>query len=176
LSRDAAALQQHRPAVLAYLTRRVWDRDAAEDLCQETFLRALKAGGRLREVTRLRSYLLRIAHNLALDHLRRREPAELAAATEPDGLPDGTGADPATRFEAAELARRLGEVLVELPADQRTAFELGVLERLPYAEVARRQGWSVAKVKVNVYRARQHIMAVFGGSAARRGKRPSGGR
>ena len=59
----------------------------------------------------------------------------------------------------AELKLRLGELLSGLPAEQRRAFELGVLRRQPYAEVSAATGWSLAKVKVNVYRARKRLMA-----------------
>jgi DNA-directed RNA polymerase specialized sigma24 family protein len=46
-----------------------------------------------------------------------------------------------------------------LPEDLRIAFERGVLARVPYTEIAEERDWTVAKVKVCVYRARKHLMA-----------------
>jgi len=173
---DAAALQQHRPAVLAFLTRRVWNREAAEDLCQETFLRALRARTGLRDVSRLRSYLLRIAQNLAIDHLRRRDPATPVTAGDPDTLADHRSQDPATRYESTDLAQRIENLLDELPHELRIAFEQGVLERRPYAEIAQAEGWSLAKVKINVYRARRRLMAGLDETGAPRARAGAAGR
>src|SRR5919197_6533782 len=63
----------HRDEVLAYLRRLLGDR--GEDAWQETFLRALRAYGRLEHGGHLRAWVFTIATNVALDELRRRRPA-----------------------------------------------------------------------------------------------------
>jgi RNA polymerase sigma-70 factor (ECF subfamily) len=151
-------LHEHRPAVLTFLRRRVWDRDTAEDLCQETFLRVLRTRPLLRDASRLRAYLLRVAYRLVLDHVRKRDPAVPVPIAAMDSLAAEPASDPAARYESKELAGRLLELLAALPRDQRIAFELGVLDRCPYTEIARRHGWSVAKVKVSIYRARRRLL------------------
>src|SRR5579884_1282937 len=75
----------HKGEVLAFLRRRA-GRDRADDLFQETFLRALRAYGRLEHAEHLRAWVLTIAANAVVDAARRERPtAELAALT--DDLP-----------------------------------------------------------------------------------------
>lgn len=67
--------EEHRAEVLRALRRRLGV-DRAEDAFQETFLRALRAYGRLDHGEHLRAWVLTIAHNVALDTLRRTRPTE----------------------------------------------------------------------------------------------------
>jgi RNA polymerase sigma factor (sigma-70 family) len=92
--------EEHRAEVMRLLRRRL-GRDQADDAFQETFLRALRAYGRLRHDEHLKAWVLTIARNVAIDTVRRTRPtaelaehgaedarpayAELAALT--DGLP-----------------------------------------------------------------------------------------
>ncbi len=92
--------EEHRAEVLRVLRRRL-GADRAEDAFQETFLRALRAYGRLDHGEHLRAWVLTIAQNVALDTLRRTRPTdelvEAAAADEPPAyaelseLTDGLG-------------------------------------------------------------------------------------
>jgi len=155
---------RYRPDVLGFLQRKLWGRrELAEDLCQETFARAMGAAVEMDDLTRVRSYLLKTANNLVIGQIRRgdREPteSELAPDKELDSQADKKAADPLIDVEAKQLRERLEELVAELPDDMRIAFESGVLERLPYSEIAERQDWTVAKVKVCVYRARKQLMA-----------------
>jgi len=158
----AEAYRRHAPEVLAYLRRRLWSREEAEDLCQESFLRALSSGTALAEVHNPRAYLLRIAHNLMVSHLRRRRVRGAeggpSPATSPEGLADRGRSGPDEMAEQADFARRLKRNLAGLRHEYRTAFELGVLERRPYAEVARALNCSEGSVKAYVHRARKELM------------------
>jgi RNA polymerase sigma factor (sigma-70 family) len=71
---------EHRGEVLRLLRKRL-GAAAAEDAFQETFLRALRAYGRLRHGEHLRAWVLTIAHNVALDTLRRTRPTEVLVET-----------------------------------------------------------------------------------------------
>ena len=157
-----SAYARHESDILAFLRRRL-PREDAEDLCQETFARAVAAGDALRDPSRVRAYLYRIAHNLMVNHLRRRgrvwTEADLGDGVDLEllaGAVDREG--PEARRDWDVLSGRLSELLGELPADQRRAFRLGALERRPYAEIAAATGWSVAKVKIDVYRARRRLI------------------
>lgn len=166
------AYRRHGADIRAYLARRLPRPEEAEDLCQETFLRALAAEGRLRDPGALRSYLFATAHNLLVNHLSRRRlvqvESELGEGRSLE-LVAGAGAEatageaaPAAALQGHELARALAAALTSLPAEQRLAFRLGPLERRPYAEIAARTGWSLSKVKINVHRARRRLMAELG--------------
>lgn len=160
------AYRCHAGAVFAFLQSRLGQREEAEDLLQETFVRAIRAGAALREKAKLRSYLFTIAHNLMRNRGRRRPFLLFSQAREPealrlDGLPDPKGGDPEAAVRFDDLERRLAETLAALPPAQRTAFEKGVLEKRPYREIAAENGWTVAQVKINVYRARRRAMATL---------------
>jgi len=161
VTQDGEALTRHRPALLSWFRRRLRDAYAAEDLCQETLVRFLTRAPELADESKTRPYLFRTARNLLADHFRRRRPqVDLESLETEPGRPAVEPGlhPPEARAYRHELEERLRALLPMLPADRRQAFELGVLFELPYAEVARRQGWTVAKVKVEVYRARKTLI------------------
>ena len=93
--------EEHRSDVLRLLRRRL-GADRAEDAFQETFLRALRAYGRLDHGEHLRAWVLTIAQNVALDTLRRTRPtSELVDASADDAEP--------AYAELAELTDGLGQ-------------------------------------------------------------------
>ena len=110
----------HREEVLGYLRRLLGQR--AEDAWQETFLRALRAYGRLQHGKHLRAWVFTIATNVAMDELRTKR--ELPALEEP----------------VAELRRdsfrELEHLTSELPPTERAAVVLRYGYDLPYAQIA----------------------------------------
>jgi len=154
---------RYRPDVLGFLKRRLWGRrELAEDLCQETFSRAMGAAVEMDDLGRVRAYLLRTANNLLIGHIRRGDRVRTESDLGPDkaleSQVDGKATDPLANAEAGQLQEKVGELVAELSDDLRIAFEDGVLGRLPYSEIAEEQDWTVAKVKVCVYRARKQLM------------------
>jgi RNA polymerase sigma-70 factor (ECF subfamily) len=156
------AYRDHGPAVLAYLRSR-GRREDAEDLLQETFVRAIRASDSLRDQTKLRPYLLTIAHNLSINaHRRKRAQLFSEGSAEQQVLLEETpdsGPSPETRADLGRLEERLEQAMESMTPNLRTAFELAVLRQEPYKAVARQTGWSLAQVKVNVFRARQKAIA-----------------
>lgn len=161
-----AAYSDHGGCVLAFLRHRLGAREEAEDLLQETFVRAIRASS-FEAGGNLRGYLLRIARNLAINRLRRPRLV-VAAQTGEDGLEpldqmaDPNAGSPERSAQWSAFRQRFEHVLQGLNPSHRRAFELGVLEQLSYQEVARRTGWSLALVKVNVHRARRKILDTLG--------------
>jgi RNA polymerase sigma factor (sigma-70 family) len=157
------------------LGRRLPSRDEAEDLLQETFVRAIRAGNAREE--QLRYYLLTTARHLLVNRLRRPR-----LVLGPEALPHGRrhqeegGPEPPSPLEsvaddaaspernAAWSAFRtgLGQAVATLSPDHRRAFCLAVVERQPYAEIMQITGWTLAQTKTNVHRARQRVLAALG--------------
>lgn len=159
------AYSEHGPAVLGFLHRRLGKREEAEDLLQETFVRAIGAGS-FRGDGNLKGYLLSIARNLLVNRLRRPRLV-LAAHDTPEGedaieAQPSTDASPEDRALWSGFRRELARVLAAMSEAHRRAFELAVVEQRSYQEVTRLTGWSLAQVKVNVFRARQRILAEIG--------------
>ena len=128
------------------------DSALADDLTSETFVRAWSAAERMEQAT-MRSYLLTITRNLHRDHLRRDARNTL--------LDEAVPANNCRIEEAIDARAELARVLnaaARLPPIDRAVFFERVLEERSYQEIARRNGLSVAAVKVKVYRARLKLM------------------
>ncbi len=156
--------QYHGP-IVRYLTRRLGDRDLAEELAQETFVRALRQG----PVARERAWLFAVATNLLRDEVRRdarerlrlvRLQEELYAAgpladeaTESDQTAEATAA----RLREQALAREAVDALAER---DRMALLLRE-EGLDYHEIAAALGLSVGSVGTTLSRARRRLVEVY---------------
>ena len=157
-----SAYQSHAPAVLAFLRHRLGQREDAEDLLQETFVRAIRSGSF--DGDNLRAYLLRTAHNLWVNRRRRPQvvvPMARPAVEERDDPFAEVPAEAASPEQEASwnaFRKELGRVLADLPEAHRRAVELGALEQRSYNEIAEITGWSLAQVKVNLYRARKRVI------------------
>jgi len=111
----------HRDEVLGYLRRLLGGR--AEDAWQETFLRALRAYGRLEHGRHLRAWVFTIATNVAMDELRARKEPPL------------DGVEPATELRR-DAFKELEHLTGDLPPTERAAVVLRYGYDLPYAQIA----------------------------------------
>jgi RNA polymerase sigma-70 factor (ECF subfamily) len=146
----------HEPLV-RFLTRRLGDRDSAEEIAQETFVRALKQ----ETITSDRSWLFAVASNLVRDDARRdarhRVRHELLAAharAESVVEPEPTAVE---RAESQALARQALGMLAERDRDALLMREEG----LGYDEIAEALDLSVASVGTTLSRARRRLMEAY---------------
>nr|WP_281371636.1 sigma-70 family RNA polymerase sigma factor [Petropleomorpha daqingensis] len=131
------------------------DPQAADDLAQETYLRAFGSLHRFEGRSSLRTWLLAIARRVCADALRtrRRRPFSLVRDdTDLEALAGGDGAD--TVGEGAVVT----DLLDRLDADRREAFVLTQLLGLPYAEAAEVVGCPVGTIRSRVARARSDLI------------------
>ncbi len=152
--------RQHAPSLLAFLSSRIGRRDLAEDLLQETFVRAMRAQEKLRDTSKIRSYLFSTAHRLVLNQFRRKRPvlfSEINAEARIDREDERAEApDEAADLSLAE--ERLRAVVEEMSPALRTAFRAAIYEHKSYSEIASENGWTEGQVRVNVCRARKHAI------------------
>lgn len=161
------AYTDHGSAVLAFLRRRV-SHEEAEDVLQETFVRAIRAGTFRGDRGSARAYLMSAARHELINRFRRPRLVVAAADVAPrqsmEREGDALAAMPSTDATPEENAtrgafnQRLAKVLTELKDNYRQAFELAVIQQHSYAEVAGITGWSLPQVKINVYRARKRVI------------------
>ena len=144
-------VEEHWDSVYRLVSRLTGNRHDADELTQETFLRALAAWGTFTVGTNVRAWLLRIASNLFLDETRRRKrrPAS-AVVEEPEGRGKEPGADLETREQAA-LARAFVE---ELGETTRLVFHLRVTEELSFREIGQMAGISEEAARWHMHQAR----------------------
>jgi RNA polymerase sigma-70 factor, ECF subfamily len=153
---EALYMTHHAP-VLAYLTRLVDDRATAEDLCQETFLKVLRAWDSVSLIVNVSAWLYRIATNTAYDHLRRRRCVRFMPLCE--SLP--------TPSDAHSMESRLNEqepvqrALARLPAQYRDLLVLRDGAGHSTEEIASALGCSANAVRLRLFRARARFRQVY---------------
>jgi RNA polymerase sigma-70 factor (ECF subfamily) len=149
--RVARLLALHGIELARHLRRLVRDDDAAQDLLQDTMLRAHRALTRLGTGTNERAWLYRIATNTALNWLRDRSREQRALEAHARQPVDGSDAS-GSGFDADDRAR-LWQRVAALPARQRLALTLRVADELEYPEIAARMGCTAEAARANVYQA-----------------------
>jgi len=125
---------EHAAALFAFIFNLTRSEAETRDILQELFLKIARRPDQLEMVREPRAWLLRLAHNLAIDQLRRRTGHERAierAAAEPAPLFASTADVDEAAFRAA-----LADALGELPAEQRAVAHLKLWEGLTFAEIA----------------------------------------
>ena len=127
-----------RVYVVAYAI--LQDRSEAEDIVQETFLKAHHQRGKLREPEKFPAWLVTVTRNGARDRLRRRRPQADAASF--DSLVDHGAATPGSAMETEEHQAHLRRALATLPEEYRTALTLRYLEGLDYRAIEAAMGLS----------------------------------
>ena len=150
--------ERHRREILRYLLRLLGDADEAQDACQETFLHAHRAFGRLRPDSNVRAWLFRIATNTARSAARgRARRAGRRVQIELDGLPGACPASP----EHREQLRAVARAVRALPTRQRAALMLRQFEGFDYGQIASCLGGNEAAARANVYQALRKLRAVL---------------
>lgn len=159
---------RYQDPIFALLVRMVRNRDLAADLAQETFLKAYRFLDSFDTSRSLKSWLFKVAHNTAIDHLRRSEPDTVALETpdedrfDPvDRLEDVDSGDPHRTAEARELARALDEAFGELDPLYREILELRFRHGLAYDEIAEITGLPMGTVKVRIHRGRKRLAGLL---------------
>ena len=144
------AWQDLRQGIRRFVARRVRDPSAVDDLVQEILLRVHQHAGELRDAGAVTTWAYRIAHNVVVDHARRRRPAvPLEEAPEPVS---SDGGDANINDIVAEWLRPM---LGLLPSPYAEALVLTEIEGLTQAELAARLGISLSGAKSRVQRGRR---------------------
>ena len=147
-----ALYSRNAPDVFRFALYLSGSHDEAADLTSETFVRAWASHERIRLNT-VRSYLFTITRNLYLNSLRRSRRQDELSETLRDPRPG-----PAVEAErTSQLAFAL-DALMRLPEIDRAALVLRAVEDMPYDEIARTLGMSLATVKVRIHRARRALL------------------
>jgi len=127
-----------RVYVVAYAI--LQDVSEAEDIVQDTFLKAHHQRGKLREPEKFPAWLLTVTRNGARDRLRRRRPQAEPEAF--DTLADHSVATPGSALEKEEHQAHLRRAMATLPEEHRTALTLRYLEGLDYRAIETTMGLS----------------------------------
>jgi RNA polymerase sigma-70 factor (ECF subfamily) len=153
----ALLLERHRKRVLNTAYHFLGDRDSAQDVAQEVFVKVYTSGKAYRPDAAFTTWLYRITANACLDAIRKRKRSRLDV---PDTLPEcvlDPAASPEEQAHASELARQVNAAIAKLPENQRLAVVLHRYEELSYKQIADVLKMSVASVESLLFRAKRSL-------------------
>ncbi|MDB4910517.1 MAG: polymerase sigma factor, sigma-70 family [Gemmatimonadetes bacterium] len=161
-------VRRYERPVFSLIFRMVRDRETAEDLAQDTFIKVLNNIDRYRPEFKLSSWLFKIANNVTIDHLRRRQLATVSL----DGSPhaqtaaeaQATSLDVESRGESAleaiesrELGSAIELAIGKLRPEYRSCILLRHVEGRSYEEIAATLDLPLGTVKTYIHRARHEL-------------------
>ncbi|MBA3467473.1 MAG: sigma-70 family RNA polymerase sigma factor [Gemmatimonadaceae bacterium] len=161
-------ISRYERPVFSLVFRMVRDRETAEDLAQETFIKVLNNIDRYRPEFKFSSWLFKIANNITIDHLRRRQLDTISM----EGAPDAVTAESARatsiavassapsaleQLESRELGGAIEKAIAKLRPEYRACIILRHVEDYSYDEIAEIVKLPLGTVKTYIHRARQEL-------------------
>jgi RNA polymerase sigma factor (sigma-70 family) len=168
---------RRREAIFRFAYRHLLNEADAEDVAQETFVRAYFSIGRFRPSAKVSTWLYRIALNLCRDRKRSRAERDRSASVPLERVPEGnlqvgsaSSTQPDLQMESRDRVAALEKAIAELPLQWRTPLILTALEGVSQQETGRILGLSAKAVEMRVYRARRLLLEklVVGGFLPRK--------
>lgn len=160
-----AIVAAHHAEIHRYLARVTARASEADDLSQETFLRAFRAYQSLPPGANLRAWLFAIATNLSRNHFRGEKRRRLAHAAMSAESPVADGARPDSGVLLDEASARIDAILGGLPFKQRLAFTLRKLHDLDYEAIGASIDCSAETARAHVFQALRKIRRGLDGLA-----------
>ena len=159
-------VRRYQRPISAYVYRMVGDYDAALDLTQEIFIKVYGSLARYRSEFKFSTWIYKIAHNCAVDHLRRNNGREQSLVTGTEGdtyeLPiESRCPSPEQESELRERRIEIEGVVRSLPAVYRELIILRHSQDLTYEEIVEVTGLPLGTVKNRLFRAREMMRQQF---------------
>jgi RNA polymerase sigma-70 factor (ECF subfamily) len=156
--------ERYSRPVISFVFDMVNDRALAEDLTQETFVRAYRHLAALREEEKFSTWLFSIAKNVAREHLRSGERRATKIELDDESVLElsDEGQTPAGALLDKELNSVVRRALGALDEDKRLVFALKIFQQRSYEEIVEITGFSLPKVKTDLHRARAEMRRRIG--------------
>ncbi|MEI6233836.1 MAG: sigma-70 family RNA polymerase sigma factor [Planctomycetota bacterium] len=160
-------LTRYETPVITFCYAFLRNREAAEDIAQETFMRVFRNAKRYLPVAKFTTWLYKIAANLCINELKKGKLRNTLSLDEPAGSdPDGSrivdriasdSSSPLNDMERAEAQDLIGKAIEHLPPDQRTTLVMVEYHEMQYQDIAEILEVSVSAIKMRVKRARETL-------------------
>lgn len=165
-------IRRYERPVFSLVFRMVRDRELAEDLAQDTFIKVLQHIDRYRPEFKFSSWLFKIANNVAIDHLRRRQLDTVSMDGSPHAVTSdaveatsfdvsGGGESALDRIEARELGSAIEAAIGKLRPEYRACILLRHVEDKSYEEIAATLDLPLGTVKTYIHRARHELRGLL---------------
>lgn len=159
-------VRRYQRPIVGYVFRMLGDYDSSLDVTQETFIKVYASIDKYSSEYKFSTWLYRIAHNAAIDHMRRNSVNSQSLETESDGVtyqlqlesPEPT---PEQNRERSEWRAEIESVVRCLPAAYRELILLRHSRDLSYDEIAEVTGLPLGTVKNRLFRAREMMREIF---------------
>ncbi len=170
-----ALVDSYRDRMLQFFYRLCWDRDRAEDLVQELFIKLIMGSKRYRPQGRMSTFVYRVATNLWIDHYRALRPRPRMYSYDQVVHPDGDAAPqqfasdeaaPTDQLIDSEQRADMRRALGRLTEPHRLVFELAVYQERPYSEISELLDIPVGTVKSRMHNAVIALKGMLGGANA----------
>jgi len=164
-----AVVRLLRPKIFRFALASLRDRDAAETVTQDCFVKAYLARGQFRNECSLQTWLMQIAVNLVRDRTRNRRlqfwkhRRQIVDVDFEEWLAD-RGRDPEALTSTREQVRGIWRAAASLPERQRTVFLLRFVEEMELLEIAAATGMKEGTVKTHLFRAVHAVRKKLGSS------------
>jgi RNA polymerase sigma-70 factor, ECF subfamily len=161
-------IKRYERPVYSLIYRMVRDNETAEDLAQETFIKVLNNIDRYRPEFKFSSWLFKIANNITIDHLRRRQLDTISIEGAPDAVTGermratavtvaSGGESPLEELESKEIGASIEQAIAKLRPEYRACIILRHVEDYSYDEIAEIVKLPLGTVKTYIHRARQEL-------------------
>jgi RNA polymerase sigma-70 factor, ECF subfamily len=154
-------LDRHQSEIYRFVTQLTRNRADADDLYQETLMKAYRAFGRLDGAANHRAWLYKIATNTFLSDRRKKSREDPLMDGAEDFLPAAT-VDSVSQLDARDLLAEVENFIERLPTKQRIALVLRKYHELGYDEIAANLNSSEAAARANVHEALRKLRECFG--------------
>lgn len=159
-------LEAHRDRIFSYACYCLRDREDAEDVTQEVFLRLWKHGGKL-EFENAEAWLIRVTHNLCVDQARRRKtvvtylgrPDEYAMEQLTETSDSWT--NPELNLQKAQVRQEILDAMSTLQEETRSVMLMHYFQGLRLQDIAQTLGKKTSTIKVQIHRARMALRLVL---------------
>lgn len=159
-------LAEHRDRIYSLALNNLRNSDDAADITQETFLRLWRHEGPMND-RQARAWLLRVCHNLCIDHVRRRQTVRTYFGTPDSDAVDclpaarNTSHNPESRLEQDRRRQLLLRGMASLPTETRSIMVLHYFQHMKIQEIADSLGIKSGTIKVRLHRARQTLRKIL---------------
>jgi RNA polymerase sigma-70 factor (ECF subfamily) len=152
-------VERHQQGAFAVALGLVHDRDDALDICQEAFVRAHRGLAGFDGRAQFFTWLYRIVHNLAIDHLRKRrvQTVHLGDAERNLAAEECIAFNPARKLGNEQLRERLTEALEKLSPSHRSVLVMREVQGLSYKQIAEATGCAIGTVMSRLFHARRNL-------------------
>ncbi|MDO7598858.1 MAG: sigma-70 family RNA polymerase sigma factor [Flavobacteriaceae bacterium] len=144
----AVLIERHKLKIYNFIYSKVFDRDIAEDIFQDTFIKVIKTlrKGAYQEEGKFLPWVMRISHNLVIDHFRKNNRIPIFESKDEFDIFQIIG-DDTPNIESSMIDRQVVEdlqkLIIELPDDQREVLTMRLYKDMSFKEIAETTGVSI---------------------------------